>query len=202
MYGPVHRLRLPLLLLALLAASCAPGRTSSDYMAPLPPVPVVPIVTGADQLLPLPDGPSAFSVIVDALGHARTSIDLELYEFQRPDLAAFGYTLTGVGWYLSKHAVAVPAKRRRNLISAVARTRWLASEAARRSSSDLACVALEAGELSDLAVTGDAAAGDVSDRPVDRFPSGFGHGRSHAKLHTSQGTSDGRKPADNRFECG
>ena len=103
MYGPVHRLRLPLLLLALLAASCAPGRTSSDYMAPLPPVPVVPIVTGADHLLPLPDGPSAFSAIVDALRHARTSIDLELYEFQRPDLAALlldahdrGVTVTGI----------------------------------------------------------------------------------------------------------
>ena len=86
MYGPVHRLRLPLLLLALLAASCAPGRTPSAVVVALPPIPVVPIVTGADQLLPLPDGPSAFTVIVDALRHARTSIDLELYEFQRPDL--------------------------------------------------------------------------------------------------------------------
>ncbi len=88
MYGPVHRLRLPLLLLALLAASCAPGRTPSTVALGFPPVPVAPIVTGADQLVPLPDGPTAFSAIVDELRHARHSIDLELYEFQRPDLAA------------------------------------------------------------------------------------------------------------------
>ena len=88
MYGPVHRLRLPLLLLALLAASCAPGRTPSTVALPLQPVTVAPIVSGADQLVPLPDGPSAFSAIVRELRQARHSIDLELYEFQRSDLAA------------------------------------------------------------------------------------------------------------------
>ena len=88
MYGPVHRLRLPLLLLALLAASCAPGRTPSTVAMALPLIPAAPIVTGADQLVPLPDGPSAFSAIAVELRHARHSIDLELYEFQRPDLAA------------------------------------------------------------------------------------------------------------------
>jgi phosphatidylserine/phosphatidylglycerophosphate/cardiolipin synthase-like enzyme len=36
----------------------------------------------------LPDGPSAFSAIVAELRRARHAIDLELYEFQRPDLAA------------------------------------------------------------------------------------------------------------------
>jgi len=87
-YGPVHRLRLPLLLLALLAASCAPGRTPSTVALPLQPVTVAPIVSGADQLVPLPDGPSAFSAIVRELRQARHSIDLELYEFQRSDLAA------------------------------------------------------------------------------------------------------------------
>ncbi|HEV2014254.1 MAG TPA: phosphatidylserine/phosphatidylglycerophosphate/cardiolipin synthase family protein [Candidatus Dormibacteraeota bacterium] len=91
MYGPVRRLRLPLLLLALLAASCAPGRTPSPAtlaIPPIPPIPAAPIVTGSDQLVPLPDGPTAFAAIVDGLRHARHSIDLELYEFQRLDLAA------------------------------------------------------------------------------------------------------------------
>ena len=88
MYGPVHRLRLPLLLLALLAASCAPGRTPSAVGLAVPAIPAVPIITGADQLVPLPDGSSAFSAIIAELRHARRTIDLELYEFQRPDLAA------------------------------------------------------------------------------------------------------------------
>jgi phosphatidylserine/phosphatidylglycerophosphate/cardiolipin synthase-like enzyme len=89
-YGPVHRLRLPLLLLALLAAACAPGRTPSavTLALPIPSIPAAPIVSGADRLVPLPDGPSAFSAITGELRHASHSIDLELYEFQRPDLAA------------------------------------------------------------------------------------------------------------------
>jgi len=87
-YGPVHRLRLPLLLLALLAASCAPGRTPSTVAVAFPAIPAAPIVSGADRLIPLPDGPSAFAAIVAELRHARHSIDLELYEFQRADLAA------------------------------------------------------------------------------------------------------------------
>lgn len=103
MYGPVHRLRLPLLLLALLAASCAPGRTPSPIALALPAIPTTPIVSGADRLLPLPDGPSAFSAIDAELRHAKQSIDLELYEFQRPDLAALlldahdrGVTVTAI----------------------------------------------------------------------------------------------------------
>lgn len=90
MYGPVHRLRLPLLLLALLAASCAPGRTAPSAGLTLAAIPAAPIVTvtGSDALLPLPDGPSAFTAIAAALRQARHSIDLELYEFQRADLAA------------------------------------------------------------------------------------------------------------------
>jgi phosphatidylserine/phosphatidylglycerophosphate/cardiolipin synthase-like enzyme len=102
-YGPVHRLRLPLLLLALLAASCAPGRTPSPLALALPAIPTAPIVSGADLLLPLPDGPSAFSAIDAELRHAKQSIDLELYEFQRPDLAALlldahdrGVTVTAI----------------------------------------------------------------------------------------------------------
>ena len=73
MYGPARRLRLPFLLLALLAASCAPGRTPISSMAALAlPSAIVtaPVTTGADQLLPLPDGPSAFAAISGALRDA------------------------------------------------------------------------------------------------------------------------------------
>ncbi len=86
MYGPARRLRLPLLL-ALLATSCAPGRTTPAAPIVMPPLVVAPVMAGADQLIPLLDGPTAFEAIIDQLRRARRSIDLELYEFQRPDLA-------------------------------------------------------------------------------------------------------------------
>jgi len=104
-YGQTRCLRLPLLLLALLAASCAPGRTASPMGAALalPPVMPAPISSGFDQLVPLPDGATAFAAIGDELGHARRSIDIELYEFQRSDLAALlldaqerGVTVTAI----------------------------------------------------------------------------------------------------------
>jgi len=70
---------------------------------PLPPVVPASITSGADRLLPLPDGATAFAAIVDELGHARRSIDIELYEFQRLDLAALlldaqerGVTVTAI----------------------------------------------------------------------------------------------------------
>jgi phosphatidylserine/phosphatidylglycerophosphate/cardiolipin synthase-like enzyme len=89
-YGLARRLRLPLLLLALLAASCAPGRTPTLVAAINAPPPLVtePIRAGADELVPLADGASAFSAITGLLRDARQSIELELYEFQRLDLAA------------------------------------------------------------------------------------------------------------------
>ncbi len=105
MYGPSRCLRLPLLLLALLAASCAPGRTAPPTGAALARPPVVPsaISSGADRLVPLPDGATAFAAIVEELGHARRSIDIELYEFQRLDLATLlldaqerGVTVTAI----------------------------------------------------------------------------------------------------------
>jgi len=105
-YGPSRRLRLPLLpLLALLAASCAPGRTAppTGAAAVLPPVVAAPIISGADQLVPLTDGAAAFAAITEELSRARRSIDLELYEFQRLDLAALlldardrGVTVTAI----------------------------------------------------------------------------------------------------------
>jgi phosphatidylserine/phosphatidylglycerophosphate/cardiolipin synthase-like enzyme len=104
-YGPARRLRLPLLLLALLAASCAPGRTPTAMLpaVALPPNVAGPIVTGPDQLVPLVDGTTAFEAIVDQLHRARRSIDIEVYEFQRQDLAALlldardrGVTVTAI----------------------------------------------------------------------------------------------------------
>ncbi len=108
MYGSARTLLLPpLLLLALLAASCGPVRTPNAN--PPPPaqpallMPPIPISTGADAIYPLASGPAAFSAIIDALGRARRSIDLELYEFQRLDLAAMlldaqdrGVTVTAI----------------------------------------------------------------------------------------------------------
>jgi len=51
------------------------------------PAATVPIRLGADSLVPLPDGPSAFAAIGRELAGARRSIQLEMYEFQRVDLA-------------------------------------------------------------------------------------------------------------------
>jgi cardiolipin synthase len=104
-YGPSRCLRLPLLLLALLATSCAPGRTAPPVGAAVarPPVAPTPILSGADRLVALTDGDAAFAAIAEALGHAQRSIDLELYEFQRADLAALlldaqerGVTVTAI----------------------------------------------------------------------------------------------------------
>jgi phosphatidylserine/phosphatidylglycerophosphate/cardiolipin synthase-like enzyme len=104
-YGPARRLRLPLLLLlALLAASCAPGRTSLPAAAPLAlPRITAPIGAGPDQLVPLLEGTTAFAAITDQLRLARRSIDLELYEFQREDLTGLlldahdrGVTVTAI----------------------------------------------------------------------------------------------------------
>jgi phosphatidylserine/phosphatidylglycerophosphate/cardiolipin synthase-like enzyme len=105
-YGPALCLRLPLLLLALLGASCAPGRTSSPPTPPrlaLPAIASGPLVAGADRLVPLTAGPDAFSAIAQAVRDARRSVDLELYEFQRLDLATLlldahdrGVTVTAI----------------------------------------------------------------------------------------------------------
>jgi cardiolipin synthase A/B len=69
----------------------------------LPPAVPAPILSGADQLVPLTDGAAAFAAIREALGQARHSIDLELYEFQRLDLATLlldardrGVTVTAI----------------------------------------------------------------------------------------------------------
>lgn len=90
MYGPARGLLAPLLL-ALLVASCAPGRTATlpatAAQVVATPAMAVPITLGGDWLLPLPDGPRAFAAIGRELAGARRSIQLEMYEFQRVDLA-------------------------------------------------------------------------------------------------------------------
>ena len=94
MYGPARGLLAPLLL-ALTVASCAPGRTDiapaggRPLAPPSPPAAPVslPLLVGPDRLWPLPDGPDAFAAIREQLKQARRSIQLEMYEFQRPDLA-------------------------------------------------------------------------------------------------------------------
>ncbi len=92
MYGPARCLPVPLLLLALLVASCGPDRTATTTLEPAaaagPGAHAATITTGSDELQPLPDGPTAFAAITDALTSARRTIDVELYEFQRLDLAA------------------------------------------------------------------------------------------------------------------
>ena len=62
-----------------------------------------PIIAGSDRLVPLLNGTTAFEAIVDQLRRARSTIDLELYEFQRQDLAALlldardrGVTVTAI----------------------------------------------------------------------------------------------------------
>jgi phosphatidylserine/phosphatidylglycerophosphate/cardiolipin synthase-like enzyme len=89
-YGPARGLLAPLLL-ALAVASCAPGRINSapsgGQLLP-PPAVSLPLAAGPDRLWPLPDGPDAFAAIRQELKDARRSIELEMYEFQRPDLAA------------------------------------------------------------------------------------------------------------------
>ena len=67
-YGPARRLRLPLLL-ALLATSCAPGRTMPAAVPALalPPTVAAPVAAGQDQLLPLLDGTTAFAAIVPCI---------------------------------------------------------------------------------------------------------------------------------------
>jgi phosphatidylserine/phosphatidylglycerophosphate/cardiolipin synthase-like enzyme len=89
---------LPLLLLALPLAACVPGHTATTGALPLqirsssgldlahPRRASLQVQVGADRLLPLPDGGTAFRAIDDLLRAARHSIELEMYELQRDDL--------------------------------------------------------------------------------------------------------------------
>ncbi len=90
MRGPARRPGL-LLLVVFLVASCGPGRASSTGPAGAVPASVptpAAVEVGADVLTPLSDGPAAFATIRAVLTQAKRSIDLEIYEFQREDLAA------------------------------------------------------------------------------------------------------------------
>jgi len=68
-------------------AGCGPGSAVPRAAAPSTGAPPD-IILGPDTLLPLPDGPTAFAAIRALLAHAGAEIDLEMYEFQRPDLEA------------------------------------------------------------------------------------------------------------------
>jgi phosphatidylserine/phosphatidylglycerophosphate/cardiolipin synthase-like enzyme len=88
-YGPARRLQPPLLLLALLVAACAPDRTPTPTThRPFAPTISQPVEAGADHLLPLADGEAAFDAIAKVLETAQRTIHLEMYEFQRMDLAS------------------------------------------------------------------------------------------------------------------
>jgi len=80
------------LLLAILVASCGPGLARSpDTAVPAAPDAVgtlQPVTVGPDTVLPLPGGATAFATIRSLLAQARRTIHLEMYEFQRHDLAA------------------------------------------------------------------------------------------------------------------
>jgi len=89
--GPARNPVRPLLLLALLLASCAPGPLTAVVVRTQPALRIGgsgPLSVGADRLQPLPEGPAAFAAIHTLLTTAARSLDLELYEFQREDLAA------------------------------------------------------------------------------------------------------------------
>ncbi|TMG34430.1 MAG: phosphatidylserine/phosphatidylglycerophosphate/cardiolipin synthase family protein [Chloroflexi bacterium] len=104
MYGRTRRPWVLLLLLALLIASCGPGHTPQPAARILPSVPPnAPLSVGDDLITPLPGGPAAFAAVESVLQSAARSIDLEMYEFQRPDLAglmlsahARGVAVTGI----------------------------------------------------------------------------------------------------------
>src|SRR5437899_2590372 len=87
--GSGRRVGLAIGLLVLLGA-CGPGRVDAMDPGASPgpaPVATVPgVAAGDDRLVPLPDGPSAFSAIRALLVGAQTAIEVEMYEFQRADL--------------------------------------------------------------------------------------------------------------------
>ena len=75
--------------LAVLLAACGPGPVPSvgpGGSATTASSATVPVAVGEDRVVPLPDGPSAFSAIRALLLDARTEIQVEMYEFQRSDL--------------------------------------------------------------------------------------------------------------------
>ncbi len=78
------------LLLAVLVAACGPGLASPSDVPRTAALPLSPAIrtVGADQVMPLPNGPTAFAMIRSLLTQATRSIHLEMYEFQREDLAA------------------------------------------------------------------------------------------------------------------
>ncbi|TMC49066.1 MAG: phosphatidylserine/phosphatidylglycerophosphate/cardiolipin synthase family protein [Chloroflexi bacterium] len=84
--------RLVCLALAPLVAACGPGVAASPLSAPAnhrgpAASPSAGIAVGDDRLQVLPGGIASFSLIAAVISGARRSVDVEMYEFGRRDLA-------------------------------------------------------------------------------------------------------------------
>src|SRR5260221_3793759 len=84
--------RLALLTLSALLAGCgatgsaqAPGSTTA---LPYPATAGPPVSIGADMVRVLPRGSTAFPVILSLIAHATHSVEAEMYEFGRDDIAS------------------------------------------------------------------------------------------------------------------
>lgn len=77
-----------LVIVTAVLTACGPSRPAGEAAPTRAAATPSWIAVGADSLLPLPDGPTAFAAVRTLLAGARTEIDVEMYEFQRPDLEA------------------------------------------------------------------------------------------------------------------
>ena len=84
-------LRAASLLLAVLLAGCGAASTrpaSTSSALPYPATAGPPVQVGADAVQILPRGTTAFPVIRSLIASARHTVDAEMYEFSRDDIAA------------------------------------------------------------------------------------------------------------------
>jgi cardiolipin synthase len=75
-------------LVALVLVACQAAPASPSIREDPGPPPISPaIAVGEDWVRPLVGGPATFAAVVAALEHARERVEVEMYEFQRVDLA-------------------------------------------------------------------------------------------------------------------
>jgi phosphatidylserine/phosphatidylglycerophosphate/cardiolipin synthase-like enzyme len=75
-------------LLALVLAACQAAPVAAPIREEVGPPPSSPaIAVGDDRVRPLVGGPAAFAAVAAALERARERVEVEMYEFQRVDLA-------------------------------------------------------------------------------------------------------------------